>query len=104
MPIIVFFFIIYLPSKDYDANEDDKDNPTYDRSKVSHPWRKKLGWRIWSFLLRIRFWLLRQKGKNIDRKKDGSYHSPSSQRVYSACSQGSLSDDYIQDVMRSDMI
>ena len=43
-------------------------------------------------------------GKNIARKKDGSHHSPSSQRVYSACSQGSLSDDYIQDVMRSDMI
>ena len=44
------------------------------------------------------------KGEKNDRKKDGSHHSPSSQRVYSACSQGSLSDDYIQDVMRSDMI
>ena len=39
MPIMIFIFIIHLPSKDYDANEDDKDNPTYDWSKVSHPWK-----------------------------------------------------------------
>ena len=73
-------------------------------AKLVIPERKKIGLRIWYFLLRIQFWLLRPKGKKIERKKDGSYHSPSSQRVYSACSQGSLSDDYIQDVMRSDMI
>ena len=26
----------HLPSEDYDAKEDDKDNPAYDRSKVGH--------------------------------------------------------------------
>ena len=40
MPILISSFIIHPPGKDYDANEDDKDNPTYDRSKVSHPWKK----------------------------------------------------------------
>ena len=84
----------HLPSEDYDAKEDDKDNPAYDRSKVGHTWRRKIG--RFSFPLRI-------KSEYIEKGMK-SCHWQCSQREYSACSQGSLSDDYIQDVMRSDMI
>ena len=29
----------HLPSKDYDADKDEKDDSTYDGSKVGHPWK-----------------------------------------------------------------